>query len=456
VEADPVGAVGGEIFAGEVGAELEGAGGAGGVDDVGGDDDAGGDSFGEEFDGGFFHAGYAGHVHGGLFVSEAIDVEGERGMGDGPAWVGAFAGDFAAVEGEADFVAVAEYGDVCGGEEGGVVGDEDHGSVAEAGDVDFGGALALEEIVAEFWEAEEVEDTAEEGLAVVAALAVDAGPEVGATEAIEVGAAGVVAAAGDDFVEAGGVGGRLDEERGFAPGAGYAAAGLLVGPVVDVVAPFADPGWFGAVAAEIVDVPGLAVFFAIAGGEALIAGIFFVNGLLETGEDWAVVGFVEGGFPEDDGGVVAVAADHEAGVGYGAVLEFFPTDELPAGIGDDGEHAELVAGVEEGGGLGVVAAVGGEAGLAEFFDVAVLGAVGHGVADKGMVLMTVGADGEEFFVVDEKALLRVEGDSADSDAGGEFVDGSAVAEEAGFEGVEMGVIRMPEARVGDFDVVGEG
>ena len=75
-------------------------------------------------------------------------------MGEGVAGVGLGAGDFAVAEEEADFLAVTEDADFAGGEEGVVGGDEDHGAVVEAGDADLGGALALEEVVVEFGEAE--------------------------------------------------------------------------------------------------------------------------------------------------------------------------------------------------------------------------------------------------------------------------------------------------------------
>src|SRR5271154_6638789 len=133
---------------------------------------------------------------------------------------------------------------------------------------------------------------------VIAALAIDGGPEASAGEAASTGAAGAALVAGHELVHALGVGFGLDQHWGFAPASGGAVAGLLVGPIVDVIAPLANPVGFVAVVVKILHVPaGGGVGFAIAGGKALVAGIFFVDGFLQSGEEISVLGFVQGGFP---------------------------------------------------------------------------------------------------------------------------------------------------------------
>ena len=134
-------------------------------------------------------------------------------------------------------------------------------------------------------------------------------------------------------------------------------------------------------------------------------------------EQGKIFGFVEGGFPEDDAGMIAVAADHPPGVLNGTLLEEISADELPAGIGNDRQHSKLIAGVHEGGRLRIMAADRGEPGLAKLFDVAILCAVGQGVTDIGMILMPIDADGKEFLAVDLQTALGIEVDVADADSG---------------------------------------
>ena len=125
----------------------------------------------------------------------------------------------------------------------------------------------------------------------IAALAVDPRPEARPAEAVHLGSDGVVGSAGQNLVEAGSVRPGLDQQRGFAPAARHAAAGLLVAPVVDLIAPFANPCGFGAVVAEIFDVPAAGIAFAIAGRVTLVAGIFLVDGAGEAtraGEDFRI------------------------------------------------------------------------------------------------------------------------------------------------------------------------
>src|SRR5580658_4065827 len=163
----------------------------------------------------------------------------------------------------------------------------------------------------------------------IPALAIDSRPEVGAAEAVDVGAHCVNAATTDDLVEPLCVGFGLDEQGHLAPAARHPAARLLVGPVVDVIAPLANPAWLGSVAAKIFDVPALAVLLAVAGRKALVAGIFLVDGFLHAFEERAIVGFVQCRLPEDYARVIAIAPYHQSCIVNRALLELGSADELP-------------------------------------------------------------------------------------------------------------------------------
>ena len=118
------------------------------------------------------------------------------------------------------------------------------------------------------------------------------------------------------------------------------------------------------------------------------------------------VGFVQGGFPEQHGGAVAVAPDHRPSVGQNALGEpgLFVVIELPARIGHGDQQAQFVAGVHEGrvqrvmrGADHIAAALAQEPGIAP------LTGVGQGVAHIGVVLVAIGAAEfmAEGLVVDE-------------------------------------------------------
>ena len=132
-----------------------------------------------------------------------------------------------------------------------------------------------------------------------------------------------------------------------------------------------------------------------------------------------VPGLVDAHTPEDDGGVVPVAADHAAYVIDGDVLPGLVADVLPAGDLFEHEQAEFVAGVEEVARLRVVR--GADDVAVEFaaqdVGIAALHARGHGLADEGEGLMAVEAAQLDDASVEREALRR-EARFAEADAAG--------------------------------------
>lgn len=164
-----------------------------------------------------------------------------------------------------------------------------------------------------------------------------------------------------------------------------------------------------------------------------------------------VRGFIDADAPEDDGGVISVAEDHGVDIAEGEILPGLVSDVLPAGDFLEDEEADLVAAVEEMGGLGVVAGADDIAGEFVFEDVGVfvLHSSGCGLSDirEGLVPIE-SAEFEGLFVEVEGAIVA-ELCGAETDAGG---DGIAVVQGDG-EGVEDGVVEIPAVDIAE---VGEG
>jgi len=118
----------------------------------------------------------------------------------------------------------------------------------------------------------------------IAAVGVDAGPETcaGRTGAVH---GDWLLLAGVDPVQHPEVGIDLGEQRGFAPAARRAVRTLLIGPVVDKVAPFAVPLRLLAAIVAVLDVPAVearnGLLDAVARGVCLVSGILFVNDAIQ-------------------------------------------------------------------------------------------------------------------------------------------------------------------------------
>ena len=157
-----------------------------------------------------------------------------------------------------------------------------------------------------------------------------------------------------------------------------------------------------------------------------------------------VPGLVDAHAPEDDGGVVAVLAHHVLHVAQGLGLPVVAADVLPAG--DLGEHqqAQLVAAVDEVGGLGIVGGADGVAVELVFQNVGVqlLHAGGHGVAHVGVALVAVEAPELHLFAVEEKAVFGEHG-LTEADAVVPAVQHLAAPVQLGAQGVEMWLTDAP-------------
>ena len=106
------------------------------------------------------------------------------------------------------------------------VGDENHRAIIQARNVNLRRTLALEKIIVELRQAKRIQHAAVKRLMVVAALAIDSGPEAGAAQPFDIVPGALVASAGNDFVQAGRVRAGLDEHRGFAPASAARGCGI--------------------------------------------------------------------------------------------------------------------------------------------------------------------------------------------------------------------------------------
>ena len=119
-----------------------------------------------------------------------------------------------------------------------------------------------------------------------------------------------------------------------------------------------------------------------------------------------VAGLVDAHAPQDDGGVIPVAANHAADVIDGDVLPGKIADVLPAGNLFQNQKTDLVAGVEEVAGLRVVRGADDIAMqvLAQDQSVLALHACGHGLADPWECLMAIKAAQLDDCAVEREAL----------------------------------------------------
>ena len=191
-------------------------------------------------------------------------------------------------------------------------------------------------------------------------------------------------------------------------------------------------------------------------------GVVRVEGVDEGFEDGdgdlglgCVVDLVAGG-PEDDAGVVAVAAD---GVGGVAEAPLFEVEVVVVGVFGDGpavehlvhdEEAHAVGEVEEFGcGWVVGGADGVDAEGAESGEAALpcckrdSGAEGSGVGVEGYAVNLV------VDAVEEEALVGIEVELADAEGNIFIVDWLVVAEKGDVGGVESWVVEVPAIGVGD-------
>lgn len=180
---------------------------------------------------------------------------------------------------------------------------------------------------------------------------------------------------------------------------------------------------------------------------------------LLAGLEEAFVHFVADA-PDDDGGVVEVAGDHRFGIDEGPVLEFEVV--VVGGFGGlpvvedfiHDEHAEAIAGVEEGGRGGIVGgAEGVEAGVFEDFDAAEFGAVEGGGAEWAVVMMEAAAVEFDGLAVDLEAIFGGPGDGADAEGGFESVGDFSGDGECGDDFVKSRRLRGPEGGVGDEELL---
>ena len=161
-----------------------------------------------------------------------------------------------------------------------------------------------------------------------------------------------------------------------------------------------------------------------------------------------VAGLVDADAPEDDGGVVPVAANHAAYVVDGDELPGLFADVLPAGDLFEDEEPDLVAAVEEVTGLRVMRGTDDVAVeiLSEDVGVFALRTCGHGLTDERKGLMAIKAAQFDDITVEREAL-RSELSFAEADAAGVGVDGATVLEEGYVDDVEMRLVEVPELGV---------
>ncbi len=121
-----------------------------------------------------------------------------------------------------------------------------------------------------------------------------------------------------------------------------------------------------------------------------------------------VLRLVDAHAPENDRGMVPVAADHAVDVVDGEILPGLIADVLPAGNLFEDQQADLVAGIEEVARLRIVRGADDVAlqVLAQDEGVAALHAAGHGLAHPGEGLMAVEAAQLDDRAVERESLRR--------------------------------------------------
>ena len=130
-----------------------------------------------------------------------------------------------------------------------------------------------------------------------------------------------------------------------------------------------------------------------------------------------VARLVDAHAPENDGGMVPVAANHAADVVDGDLLPVLVADVLPAGNLFEDEQADLVAAIEEVARLRIVRGADDVAVevLAQDVGILALHACGHRLTDEGKGLVAIEAAQLDDFAVEREALVGEDG-FAEADA----------------------------------------
>ena len=146
--------------------------------------------------------------------------------------------------------------------------------------------------------------------------------------------------------------------------------------------------------------------------------------------------------PEDDGGMIAVAADHAL-----QEVDVLGVDTRQAVLFND-EDAEAVASVEHLRRHGVVgSAVGIAAELLELLEAVDLQRIGNAAAHTRMVLVHVGPLQLDVLPVEEEATVGVEGDVADAEGGLVAVHHLPALQHLGTHIIYIRCIHRPKARI---------
>src|SRR3984957_14723373 len=132
---------------------------------------------GHQLDRRFFHPGHARHVHRGLLMGKAFHLEGEWRMRQSKIRIRLFSPDFPAIQGQAHLVAIAEHCDRRRRKKSGKIGDKNHRPIIQPRNMNLGRPLALEKVVTEFRQPEQIQHAAIKRLMMISALAIDPRPE---------------------------------------------------------------------------------------------------------------------------------------------------------------------------------------------------------------------------------------------------------------------------------------
>src|SRR5271157_2987239 len=73
--------------------------------------------------------------------------------------------------------------------------------------------------------------------------------------------------------------------------------------------------------------------------------VLFMHNPVKFSRQRTVVGFIQRGFPDDNGWMVAVPPDHLARILINTLLENLVPNELPARVRNNRQNAQLIAGI---------------------------------------------------------------------------------------------------------------
>ncbi len=196
----------------------------------------------------------------------------------------------------------------------------------------------------------------------------------------------------------------------------------------------------------IADVVFCAIKAIVAGCEELVTRILLMGGChCLIGPCFAAPGLIQGGLPEDDGGMVSVSADHLSRITDCPVIEGLAVCKiLPSRLALYHDQAQFVAGFQERRILRIMGCAHGiETTLFEQQRIPVLHGVGGGIAYIQKCLMAVGSPQVQPFPINIEAVALVL-DGTDTYAGADGVDGCIFLVYGCLQGVQVGMIRMPE------------